>query len=316
MKLLVTGGAGYIGSVVTEQLLAAGHQVEVLDDLSSGHHDAVLPGARWHQGPITTAGDILDESFDAVVHLAAKSLVGESVAHPERYWHGNIVATLALIDAMREAGVKRMVFSSTAAVYGDAEAEQITEDLPTAPTNPYGASKLAIDHMLSAEATAHGLAAVSLRYFNVAGASGSLRERHDPETHLVPNLLSVARGDSPHATIFGTDYPTDDGTAVRDYIHVKDLAEAHLLALDYAQLSRHEIFNLGTGTGTSVREVIDAVREVTGVNIEAMEQDRRAGDPTVLVASGARAAAELGWRPTRDVRQMVADAWAAGAEHR
>ena len=311
MKLLVTGGAGYIGSVVTEQLLSAGHQVEVLDDLSSGHHDAVLEGVTWHQGPITEAGDILDASFDAVVHLAARSLVGESVAHPERYWHGNIVATLALIDAMRAAGVKRMVFSSTAAVYGDAEVDQITEDLPTRPTSPYGASKLAIDHMLTAEATAHGLAAVSLRYFNVAGASGGLRERHDPETHLIPNLLKVARGDSPHATIFGTDYPTYDGTAVRDYIHVKDLAEAHLLALDYAHPSRHAIFNLGTGTGTSVREVIDAVREVTGVNIEAMEQDRRSGDPAVLVASGARAAAELGWTPRRDVRQMVVDAWAA-----
>lgn len=316
MKLLVTGGAGYIGSVVTEQLLGAGHQVEVLDDLSTGHRDAVLEGAAWHHGSITEAGEILDESFDAVIHLAARSLVGESVAHPERYWHGNIVATLALLDAMRDAGVKRMVFSSTAAVYGDAEAAQITEDLPTAPTNPYGASKLAIDHMLSAEATAHGLAAVSLRYFNVAGASGSLRERHDPETHLIPNVLKAARDDAPHATIFGTDYPTEDGTAVRDYIHVKDLAEAHLAALDYAELSRHAIFNLGTGTGTSVREVIDAVREVTGVNIEAVEQDRRSGDPAVLVASGARAAAELGWRPTRDVRQMVADAWTAGAEHR
>ncbi|GAA4829879.1 UDP-glucose 4-epimerase GalE [Garicola koreensis] len=316
MKLLVTGGAGYIGSVVTEQLLGAGHQVEVLDDLSTGHRDAVLEGAAWHHGSITEAGEILDESFDAVIHLAARSLVGESVAHPERYWHGNIVATLALLDAMRDAGVKRMVFSSTAAVYGDAEAAQITEDLPTAPTNPYGASKLAIDHMLSAEATAHGLAAVSLRYFNVAGASGSLRERHDPETHLIPNVLKAARDDAPHATIFGTDYPTEDGTAVRDYIHVRDLAEAHLAALDYAELSRHAIFNLGTGTGTSVREVIDAVREVTGVNIEAVEQDRRSGDPAVLVASGARAAAELGWRPTRDVRQMVADAWTAGAEHR
>lgn len=317
MKLLVTGGAGYIGSVVTEQLLAAGHHVEVLDDLSTGHSDAVLNGAVWHQGHITDAGEILDASFDAVVHLAARSLVGESVAHPERYWHGNIVATLGLLDAMRAAGVKRMVFSSTAAVYGDADVDQITEAVPTRPTSPYGASKLAIDHMLSAEAHAHGLGAVSLRYFNVAGASGQLRERHDPETHLIPNLLKVARGEAQRASIFGTDYPTADGTAVRDYIHVVDLAQAHLLALDYAQpggsggLGRHDIFNLGTGTGTSVRQVVDAVREVTGVDIEAVEQPRRAGDPAVLVASGARAAAELGWTPQRDVRQMVADAWAA-----
>lgn len=317
MKLLVTGGAGYIGSVVTEQLLDAGHQVEVLDDLSTGHRDAVLPGAVWHQRPLTEAGAVLDPSFDAVVHFAARSLVGESVAHPERYWHGNIVATLELLDAMRGAGVKRMVFSSTAAVYGDADVDQITESTPTRPTSPYGASKLAIDHMLSAEAAAHGMGAVSLRYFNVAGASGGLRERHDPETHLIPNLLKVARGEAERASIFGTDYPTTDGTAVRDYIHVVDLARAHLLALDYArpgeagEPGRHDIFNLGTGTGTSVRQVVDAVRDVTGVDIEAVERPRRAGDPAVLVASGARAAAELGWAPQRDVRQMVADAWAA-----
>ena len=317
MKLLVTGGAGYIGSVVVEQLLDVGHQVEVLDNLSTGHRDAVLAGAVWHQGQITQAGEILDPSFDAVVHFAARSLVGESVAHPERYWHGNIVATLGLLDAMRAAGVKRMVFSSTAAVYGDAEVDQITESTPTRPTSPYGASKLAIDQMLSAEAHAHGMGAVSLRYFNVAGASGHLRERHDPETHLIPNLLKVASGEAERASIFGTDYPTHDGTAVRDYIHVVDLAQAHLLALAYAHPGdsgvpgRHDIFNLGTGTGTSVRQVVDAVREVTGVDVEAVEHPRRAGDPAVLVASGARAAAELGWTPQRNVTEMVADAWRA-----
>lgn len=316
MKLLVTGGAGYIGSVVTESLLAAGHHVDVLDDLSTGHQDAVHPGARWHRGHIAEAGDLLDSSFDAVIHLAARSLVGESVSHPERYWHGNVVATLGLIDAMRAAGVKKMVFSSTAAVYGEAGLDQITEETPTQPTNPYGASKLAIDHMLSAEAAAHGLRAVSLRYFNVAGASGGLRERHEPETHLIPNLLRAARAQGGRASIFGTDYPTPDGTAVRDYIHVKDLAEAHLLALEHLQSAgshtgRHWVFNLGTGTGTSVREVLHAVRTVTGADITADEKPRRPGDPAVLVASGARAAAELGWAPSRDVHQMVADAWAA-----
>lgn len=311
MKLLVTGGAGYIGSVVVQQLLAEGHTVEVLDNLSTGHADSVLQGALWHQTELLKVGEILDSSFDAVVHLAARSLVGESVSHPERYWHGNIVATLALLDAMRDAGVRRLVFSSTAAVYGEPAAASIAETDPTMPTNPYGASKLAIDHMLTAEAHAHGLAAISLRYFNVAGASGDLRERHDPETHLIPNLLKVAAGEKESASIFGTDYPTADGTAVRDYIHVLDLAEAHLRALQAAEPASHEIYNLGTGTGTSVRQVIDAVREVTGAEVPAVEEPRRAGDPAVLVASGARAQERLGWRPTREVPEMVADAWAA-----
>ncbi|MGJ9424959.1 UDP-glucose 4-epimerase GalE [Nesterenkonia halotolerans] len=311
MKLLVTGGAGYIGSVVVQQLLAEGHTVEVLDNLSTGHADSILGGAIWHEADLLQVGRILDSSFDGVVHLAARSLVGESVSHPERYWHGNIVATLALLDAMREAGVPRLVFSSTAAVYGEPAGASIAETDQTMPTNPYGASKLAIDHMLTAEAHAHGLAAISLRYFNVAGASGELRERHDPETHLIPNLLKVASGEKESASIFGTDYPTEDGTAVRDYIHVRDLAEAHLRALKAAVPGTHEIYNLGTGTGTSVRQVIDAVREVTGREVPAVEEPRRAGDPAVLVASGQRALDDLGWQPTRDIRQMVSDAWTA-----
>lgn len=311
MKLLVTGGAGYIGSVVTHQLLGEGHHVEVLDNLSTGHPEPALPGAVYHTGEIADAAEILVSGFDAVVHLAAKSLVAESVEHPERYWHGNIVATLHLIDAMRAAGVPRLVFSSTAAVYGEPETDQITEEAVTRPTNPYGASKLAIDHMLAAEAASHGLAAVSLRYFNVAGACGELRERHDPETHLIPNLLTVAAGESGQARIFGTDYPTPDGTAVRDYIHVIDLARAHLLALKAAEPGTHQVFNLGTGTGTSVREVVEAVRTVTGADVPAVEHPRRAGDPAVLVASGARAAQVLGWRPEYGIRDMVADAWNA-----
>ncbi|NDK31026.1 UDP-glucose 4-epimerase GalE [Nesterenkonia haasae] len=311
MKLLVTGGAGYIGAVVAQQLLRDGHTVEILDNLTTGHGDLGLPGAVWHEGDISDASEVLDPSFDGVVHLAAKSLVGESVAHPERYWHGNIVASLRLIDAMRAAGVPRMVFSSTAAVYGEPGVDKITEDVPPRPTNPYGASKLAIDHMLTAEAHAHGLAAVSLRYFNVAGAAGALRERHDPETHLIPNLLRVALGEVPQANIFGTDYPTRDGTAIRDYIHVVDLADAHVRAVRSATAGKHAVYNLGTGTGTSVREIIDAVRVVTGRDVPAAESPRRAGDPAVLVASGDRAAEELGWRPKRDIREMVADAWTA-----
>ncbi|WP_261623183.1 UDP-glucose 4-epimerase GalE [Nesterenkonia marinintestina] len=316
MRILVTGGAGYIGGAVAAVLAADGHDVEVLDDLSTGHADAVAADVPHHRLPLRRVEEVLDPTFGAVVHLAARSLVGESMEHPERYWHGNIVETLALIDAMRAAGVPRLVFSSTAAVYGDAGSEPLVEDTPTRPTNPYGASKLAIDHMLTAEARAHGLAAVSLRYFNVAGAHGHLGERHDPETHLIPNLLTAAQqhrsgDDYQPARIFGTDYPTRDGTAVRDYIHVSDLAEAHVLALEHARPGTHEILNLGTGTGTTVREVVEAVREVTETDLAAEEAPRRAGDPPVLVASGARAERLLGWVPRLGVRAMIADAWAA-----
>lgn len=309
MKVLVTGGAGYIGSVVAQQLLVSGHAVIVLDDLSKGHSDAVLPGAVWHQGGLQDAADVLDPSVDAVIHLAAKSLVGESVEHPERYWHGNVVATLGLIDAMREAGVPRMVFSSTAAVYGNPVTETIGEDHPSAPINPYGASKLAIDHMLTAEAKAHGLAAVSLRYFNVGGASEGLSERHDPETHLIPNLLAVAAGRTPAAKLFGTDYPTPDGSAVRDYIHILDLAAAHLQAMGWVAPGTHEIFNLGTGVGSSVREVIDAVVRVTGREVPVLEEPRRPGDPATLVASGQKARDVLGWQPRHSLEDIIADAW-------
>ena len=319
MKVLVTGGAGYIGSVVAQQLLEHGHEAVILDDLSTGHADSAVPGAQFVDAPLSEAGHVLTAGggspFDAVIHLAAKSLVGESVEFPERYWHGNVVATLHLIDAMRTAGVPRIVFSSTAAVYGNPVAGLpgglITEEHPTSPINPYGASKLAIDHMLAAEARAHGLAAVSLRYFNVGGASGALRERHDPETHLIPNLLKVVTGARPHAELYGVDYPTPDGTAIRDYIHVRDLAQAHLLAMEWIQPGAHEVFNLGTGVGTSVREVIAAVEERSGTDLAVMERPRRPGDPAQLVASGKKARAALGWEPRHDIRAIVRDA-AAG----
>ncbi|MFD2082172.1 UDP-glucose 4-epimerase [Actinopolymorpha cephalotaxi] len=315
MKLLVTGGAGYIGGIVATLLLEAGHEVTVLDDLSTGHRDGVPEGAAFHQGAITDAADVLDPSFDGVLHFAAKSLVSESVRRPELYWRTNVCGTLALLDAMRAADVRRIVFSSTAATYGAPETTPITEDVPPQPTNPYGASKLAVDAMLTSEAQAYDLAAVSLRYFNVAGAYAGHGERHDPETHLIPNLLAVAAGERPAAQVFGTDYPTRDGTAVRDYLHVVDLADAHLRALTAATPGRHLICNLGTGTGSTVHEVLTAVREVTGHEVPVEESPRRAGDPPSLVASHDRATAELGWKPRRDLHSMVADAWSYRQRH-
>ncbi|MGW7416713.1 UDP-glucose 4-epimerase GalE [Streptomyces sp. NPDC054863] len=310
MKYLVTGGAGYVGSVVTAHLLEAGHEVTVLDDLSTGFRDAVPQGAAFVEGRIQDAAAHLDPSFDGVLHFAASSQVGESVADPEKYWRNNVGGTMDLLAAMRATGVRRLVFSSTAATYGEPAVTPVTEDLPTAPTSPYGASKLAVDHMIGGECTAHGLAAVSLRYFNVAGAYGSSGERHDPESHLIPLVLQVAQGRRESISVYGDDYPTPDGTCVRDYIHVADLAEAHLLALDAAGPGTHRICNLGNGNGFSVREVIEAVRKVTGHPIPEVVSARRAGDPAVLVASADRARTELGWSPARpDLADIIGDAW-------
>ncbi|MFF9865114.1 UDP-glucose 4-epimerase GalE [Streptomyces sp. NPDC013953] len=309
-KYLVTGGAGYVGGVVAARLLEAGHDVTVLDDLSTGFAEGVPPGARFIEGRVQDAARHLDPSYDAVLHFAAFSQVGESVVHPEKYWTNNVGGTMALLDAMRAAGVRRLVFSSTAATYGEPVSPLVTETDPTAPTSPYGASKLAVDHMIRGEAAAHGLAAVSLRYFNVAGAYGSCGERHDPESHLIPLVLQVALGLRPSVSVYGDDYPTPDGTCVRDYIHVADLAEAHLLALGAVAPGEHLICNLGNGNGFSVREVIETVREVTGRPVPEVAAARRAGDPAVLVASAATARARLGWRPTRsDLAVIVADAW-------
>jgi UDP-glucose 4-epimerase len=313
VKLLVTGGAGYIGSVVAYQLLEAGHETVVLDNLSTGYERAVPEGARFLKGDLLEAeevSDALSEGFDGVLHFAALSLVGESFERPERYYRNNVCGTLNLLGAMREAGVSRLVFSSTAAVYGEPEEVPIPESAPALPTNPYGASKLAVDRMIGAVCEARGLAATSLRYFNVAGASGRFGEAHEPETHLIPLVLRTSAGAREPVRVFGTDYPTRDGTAIRDYIHVEDLSRAHLLALGAAKPGEHRIYNLGNGAGFSVREVVEAARRVTGRRIEAVEAPRRSGDPPVLVASSDRIQAELGWRPEKpELEAMISDAW-------
>ena len=317
MKLLVTGGAGYVGSVCAAHLVDAGHAVTVLDDLSTGHADAVPDGATFVKGDLAEAADdLLADGFDGVLHFAAKSLVGESVAHPELYWQGNVVASLRLLEAIRRHGTPRLVFSSTAATYGEPEEVPILETAPTRPTNPYGASKLAIDHMITSYATAHGLAAVSLRYFNVAGAHGRFGERHTVETHLIPIVLQVASGRRESVQVFGDDWPTPDGTCIRDYVHVDDLAAAHLLAVDKAEPGRHAVYNLGSGSGFSVKEVVDACRSVTGHPIPAVTAPRRDGDPAVLVASSAAVQAAFGWRPVHtDLATIVGDAWRFVREH-
>ncbi|MEV7884330.1 UDP-glucose 4-epimerase GalE [Streptomyces sp. NPDC002817] len=309
-KYLVTGGAGYVGSVVAQHLLEAGHEVVVLDNLTTGFREGVPAGASFIEGDIRDAGKWLDGSYDGVLHFAAFSQVGESVVKPEKYWDNNVGGTMALLGAMREAGVRKLVFSSTAATYGEPVSTPITESDPTAPTSPYGASKLAVDHMITGEAAAHGLGAVSLRYFNVAGAYGQQGERHDPESHLIPLVLQVAQGKREAISVFGEDYPTPDGTCVRDYIHVADLAEAHLLALKAAQPGEHLICNLGNGEGFSVRQVIETVRQVTGHPIPEVVAPRRGGDPAILVASARAAREKLGWNPSRaDLAGIVADAW-------
>ncbi|MFD7698043.1 UDP-glucose 4-epimerase GalE [Streptomyces sp. NPDC059805] len=309
-KFLVTGGAGYVGGVVARHLLEAGNEVVVLDNLSTGFREGVPDGAVFVEGDIRDAAKWLDASFDGVLHFAASSQVGESVVKPEKYWENNVGGSMALLGAMREAGVRTLVFSSTAATYGEPAEVPIVESAPTLPTNPYGASKLAVDHMITSEAAARGLAAVSLRYFNVAGAYKEHGERHDPESHLIPLVLQVAQGRRESISVFGDDYPTPDGTCVRDYIHVADLAEAHLLALKAAVPGEHLVCNLGNGNGFSVREVVETVRQVTGHPVPEVVAPRRGGDPAVLVASAATARERLGWNPSRtDLAGIVRDAW-------
>ena len=313
MRILVTGGAGYIGSVVVEELLASGHGAIVYDNLSQGHRDAVLPGAEFIQGEIldrqTLESALKKHKIDAVIHMAASSIVGESSQNPAKYYSNNLVASLALLEAMRAAGVSRLVLSSTAAVYGESEKPLIDESDPTCPTNPYGDTKLAFERTCHWYEQAYGMRFVSLRYFNAAGATKFSGERHDPETHLIPIVLQAAAHLRPYVEIYGDDYPTPDGTCVRDYIHVSDLARAHVLALEYMERSSG-FFNLGCGGGRSVMEVVEAARKVTGREIPVRIGPRRLGDPAVLVASSEKIKRELGWAPEKqDLQIIVASAW-------
>ena len=314
MRVLVTGGAGYIGSVVSEQLVNDGHEVVIYDNLSKGHRGAVVEGARFVQGDLLEADQLRqtlnDNRIEAVIHMAASSLVGESVQEPSKYYHNNVVAGLVLLNAMRECGIKRIVFSSTAATYGEPEEQPIRETTPTNPTNTYGETKLAFEKAMHWYERAHGLRYASLRYFNAAGATERCGEDHDPETHLIPITLQAAAGKRAHVEIYGDDYPTEDGTCIRDYIHVVDLARAHILALDVLS-ERSAIYNLGCGgDGYSVREVIETARRVTGKEISVRMGPRRPGDPAVLIASSDKIKSELGWQPQfQDLGLIVESAW-------
>lgn len=314
MRVLVTGGAGYVGSVTVERLVEAGHDVTVLDNIRTGHADAVVPGAALIVGSFgdrgLVAGLLAERRIQVVLHCAARSLVGESVAQPALYYQENVVGGMALLDAMRDADVDRIVLSSTAAVYGEPRSIPIQEDDPKDPVNPYGATKLAFEGMMRSYA-AYGLHSIALRYFNVAGASERNGERHDPETHLIPNLLRAVMSGTA-ATLFGTDYPTPDGTPIRDYIHVMDLADAHLAALERtgSAASGLEAMNLGSGAGFSVREVLAATERVVGHAVPVTYGPRRAGDPPVLVASNLLAGERLGWTPARGtLEEMIGSAW-------
>jgi len=313
MNILVLGGAGFIGSVVVEQLLVAGHKVVVFDNLSQGHLLAIAENASFVRGEMAD-GELLCETMQqhaiaAVIHLAGLSLVGESVIRPQKYFATNVGGGIALLDAMLTAGVKKIVFSSTAAVYGAPDSVPIPEDAKLCPLNPYGESKLTFEKMLHWYSQAYGLRYVSLRYFNAAGASEQFGEDHDPETHLIPNVLRVAAGKASHIGIFGDGYPTADGTCVRDYIHVSDLAIAHVLALDLLE-QKSDVYNLGVGTGHSVAEVIETAKRVTNRPIPTIVSPRRVGDPPILVASSEKIARELGWKPLcSDLEQLIESAW-------
>ena len=319
MRVLVTGGAGYIGSVTAALLLEQGHEVEILDDLSTGHRAAVPDQAVLHAGSLHDPAHldlVFARPFDAVMHFAAFSLVGESVRDPLKYWRNNVGGTLALLDRVARGGAGRFVFSSTAAVYGEPAAVPITEDAALAPVNPYGHTKLAMERALANVAEATGLAAVALRYFNAAGAWDGRGEDHDPETHLIPRLLRSLLVEGETFAVFGNDYRTPDGTCIRDYIHVRDLAEAHALALAWAEKPGFQAINLGTGNGQSVQEIIGAASRVTGLTVAPPVQPRRPGDPARLVAANDRAGSLLGWRPRRsDVDALLADAWSWHRDH-
>jgi UDP-glucose 4-epimerase len=311
MRVLVTGGTGYIGSTAVEVLLTQGFEISILDDCSTGHADTVPAGVRFVQGSLLNSDQVAEAltGCDAVMHFAGKSLVGESVEKPDLYHSVNVDGTRILLDEMRKQSIAKIVFSSSAATYGEPKVVPILETSETIPTNPYGATKLAIDHMITAEVAAQGISAASLRYFNVAGAlkadRGWLAERHNPETHLIPNVLRSTT-ENP-VKIFGTDWPTADGTCIRDYVHVIDLIDAHVKALESLGKPGHEIYNLGSGSGYSVREVVAAASAAKGNQIPFLDSPRRAGDPAVLIADIAKAQSQLGWKPTRDLNVMVSD---------
>lgn len=317
MSILVLGGAGYIGSHAVYQLIDQKMDVVVVDNLLTGHRSAVHPNAKFYNGDIRDREFLRsvfqNENIDGVIHFAASSLVGESMTNPIKYFDNNVYGTQVLLDVMIEFGVKNIVFSSTAATYGEQEVMPITEEMTTAPTNAYGETKLTMEKMMKWCDSAHGIKFVSLRYFNVAGArsTGEIGEDHDPETHLIPVVLQVALGQREYISIFGDDYDTEDGTCIRDYIHVEDLIDAHILALRYLQNGgESNIFNLGSSQGFSVKEIIEAAREVTKHEIPAKIVERRAGDPSSLIASSAKAVEVLGWMPSRTrIHQIIQDAW-------
>ena len=323
MSILVCGGAGYIGSHTVHQLVEKGEDVVIVDNLQTGHMGAVNPKAKFYKGDIREA-EVLDRIFtenkiDAVVHFAANSLVGESMTNPLKYFNNNVYGMQVLLEAMVRHGIDKIVFSSTAATYGEPERIPIMEDDRTEPTNPYGQSKLIMEKMMKWVSLANGIRYVSLRYFNAAGAieDGSIGEDHSPETHLIPLILQVPLGKRDHITVFGEDYPTPDGTCFRDYIHVLDLADAHVLAIDYLRRGgESNIFNLGNGQGFSVKEMIEAAKEATGLDIKVEIGERRAGDPAQLIASSEKARKVLGWQPKfTDVKAVIGTAWKWHQQH-
>jgi UDP-glucose 4-epimerase len=314
MRVLVTGGAGYIGSVITEELVRAGHEVTVLDNLSKGHRDSIGESVHFVQADLANH-DVLrktltEQRVEAVIHMAASSLVGESMQRPREYYKNNVEVSIGLLNAMRDCEVNRIVFSSTAAVYGEPAKHPIVETDPTNPTNPYGETKLTFEKMLYWYSQVYGLQYTTLRYFNAAGATEQNGEMHDPETHIVPAVLQVAQGKKAQVDLFGDDYPTRDGTCLRDYVHVVDLARAHILALT-GQTDRHSIFNLGCGgEGYTVKEVVETARKITGHPIPVHVSARRPGDPAALIASSSRIQNELGWKPEfQDLKLIIESAW-------
>lgn len=316
MRIFVVGGAGYVGSHCVRRLIEAGHTVTVYDNLCAGHRLAVDTHADFIKGDLADKA-LVDAilgagKFDAVMHFAAFLAVGESVQQPLKYYENNVVNTLKLLQSMQTHNVRRFIFSSTCAVYGEPQRVPIVEDLPKEPINPYGHTKLVVEWMLQDSATAWGLGSVALRYFNASGAAadGAIGEDHDPELHIIPLVLKVALGQLPEIKVFGTDYPTPDGTCIRDYIHVEDLAEAHRLAVEQCEPGRAEAFNVGTGTGTSVRQIIDAARKITGHAIPVVEVARRPGDPPALYANADRLRQRIGWQPKyTDIHAVIETAW-------